>query len=207
MATETITFFSNYSEHVLTRRPHVEIPIPGVMAGWQDAQRPLRIRFKPAVNEKGEVIGRADAIVGKDVIVDHSGWLAAGQEQGVERDEVDALRAHKEFGRDIWEFGHEPGTLYPRAQDLRKLITRASVALDEDALVEIIEKEQRSHNRRDLISEAETALATVREAIAEMQAAQAAAPEPEVPFQETSTEVHTTPAPKAKAKPKAAARA
>lgn len=199
----TTTFFSNYAEHVLVRRPHVEAPIPGVMAGWQTMQQPVRYKFQPALNDDGKLVGRLDVVDGQDKMRDHGGWLAAGQPNDVERDAAEALRAHREFGRDLWELGHEPGTLYPRAQDTRKLITRASVALDEDALTEIIETEQRSHNRRDLVSEAETALATVREAAAEIEAMRA-----EQAAAETEATGDTVgPAPKAKAKPKAAARA
>lgn len=209
----TVTFFSNYTEHVLVRRPHVESPIPGIMAGWQTMQTPIRYKFQPALNADGKLVGRLDVTEGQDKLQDHAGWLAAGQPSGVERDAADALRAHREFGRDLWELGHEPGTLYPRAQDLRKLITRASVALDEDALAEIIETELRSHNRRDLVSEAETALATVREAMVEMQAVQATqSVEPDA-NQPEPTNLPPTPYPgpkpaaKAKPKPKAAARA
>lgn len=168
----TVTFFSNYTEHVLTRRPQIDVPL--AQGGWQTTQPPVRYRFSPAVNEKGELVGRLDVKVGQDKFKDHSGWLAAGQDQTVDRDAADAMRAYHAFGRDVWESGHAPGTLYPRAQDFRKELLRAVGGLNEERLVEMVSEERWSHARPDLVSEAETALATVREAVAEIAAQQAA---------------------------------
>lgn len=174
MAAKPVTFHSKYTEHEIIRRPRIQVPLP--QGGWQTIGEP-RISFNfhaaPAP-DGGGLIGVCHVIPGRNRMVDGDGWLAAGMEQ-VERDDVDALRAHNAFGHDFWEAGHAPGTKYPRPQDFRRDLMTAVGKLDEERLVAMIAEEQGSHARPDLLEDATAALGTVREELAQVQAAAEAA--------------------------------
>lgn len=166
-----IVFHSRYTEHEIIRRSRAQVPLP--TGGWQTVQTRIAYQFHPAPAPDGEgLIGVCAVPVGKDVMTEPNpdGWLAPGEDQEKKRDAVDALRAHHRFGQDFWEAGHAPGTKYPRPQDFRKDAMTAAVALDEEALVEMIAKERGSHHRPELIGDAEVALGQVREALAAAQA-------------------------------------
>jgi hypothetical protein len=154
-----------------------------MVGAWQTTQTPVRYRFQPAVNEKGELVGRLDVQVGQDKLVDHAGWLAVGAEAGIERDAAEALQVHKEFGSDFWMKDHEPGTLYPRPQDTRAAIRKASVALD----VETLER---------MIAEAQDALGLIQEMVDAQAEAQAKG---ETPAGEPAAKAKPGPKPKAAA--------
>jgi hypothetical protein len=187
MAKQTVTFFSNFTQHQLVRQPRNDKPVPtGV--GWINDTPGVRYQFMPAIDDSGKLVGRLDVRVGQDVMQDTSGWLAADQDQDIKRDAPDALRAHREYGGDFW--------LMPvPATSVRSRIRQASVALSEEDLVALLAEERASTNpRADLLSEAEDALSLVREAVETLRASQEA--------QEAEQA-----APKAKAKPKAPAAA
>lgn len=179
----TITFFSNFTQHELVRQPRNDKPVPSGV-GWISDTPGVRYRFEPAVNEDGRLVGRLDVRTGQDVMQDTLGWLAAGEDSSVKRDAPEALKAHREFGRDFWLMP-VPSTM------VRKLIRQASVALSEEDLVALIAEERGASNRRELIAEAEDALNLVREAVATLQA------------QAVQAEQEEAAKPKAKAKPKA----
>lgn len=188
MAPRTVTFVSKFSEHSLTRRPHIEIPVPDGTGGYVTRQPAERFLFKPGL-EDGRIVGIYTAKVGANKHRDHSGWLAHGEDQELERDEVDALRASKEFGRDIWEQGWAPGTMTPRPQDFRAALQLALVSLDVDAIDTMLSTEQQTHGRVDLVSEARMALTTVQSAL--RAAADAAEPIPESPVAKPAARAKT----------------
>ena len=175
MAPKPVTFHSRYTEYEIIRRPRIQTPLP-MGGGWQTVGEPrISFEFHAAPSPDGtHLIGVCHVLPGRNKLVDGDGWLAAGMEQK-ERDDVEALRAHSAFGRDFWEAGHEPGTLYPRPVDFRADLVSASVALDEEAILELIGAEEKSHVRRELLDEAKVALDQVRSARAQIEAAQAEA--------------------------------
>jgi hypothetical protein len=178
---QPVVFHSKFLRYELVRQPILQQPL--ATGGWQTVQKGVRYKFEPAPSqpgargrgEEGEWVGVLTVMPGQDKLVDSDGWLAPGQEQGVERDVVEALMAHREFGQDFWLLGHEPGTLYPRPEEFRRDMIKASVALDEDALLELVVAEEKSHARQDLLRDARVTLEQVRQARAELEAAQAAA--------------------------------
>jgi len=190
MATREVTFVSKYTRHKVLRRPPIDKPLGS--GGWVPEQSRVRYDFEPGLDSaSGKLVGRKTLTVGQDKLdTDHSGTLAPGQEFGVERDAVEFMMAHRAFGKDFWLEGFPPGVILPRPQEWRATVRKASVSLDEEALVRMVTEERRTHGRPDLISEAEDALALVREALAEVAAAQ---------------EAEAAKAPKAKTKAPAAA--
>lgn len=166
------TFISKYTKHQVLRRAQREVPVPDGSGGWVTSQQGIRYEFQPSLDrESGKLVGQLVVKAGQDVLdSDHGGTLRAGEEFGVKRDAPAFLQAHRAFGEDFWLQGHEPGTVYPRPADWRANVRKASVGLDEEALVEMINAERKSHSRVDLISEAEDALALVRQARAEIDA-------------------------------------
>lgn len=193
----TVTFFSNATGHELVRQPKNDKPVP-TGAGWMNDTPGVRYKFQPAIDESGRMVGRLDAIAGKDVLkYELQGWLAPDQAQGVERDMVAALRAHKMLGRDFWE-------MPTPAKVVRGLIRKFSVALASDELEKLIASERETFNRAELILEAEDGLKLVRETQDELRAAQEALETSGPQGDDPDGTPPTTPAPKAKAKPKAA---
>lgn len=170
MAKQTVTFHSNFTEHELVRVPRNETPTAGL--AWVQTTNAVKYKFQPAVDENGELVGRLDVIVGTDKLVDGSGWLRAGEEQGVERDAVAALRAHREFGpgRDFWQMAT------PMAM-VRSRIRSAIANLREQELADLLAEERAEGKRAVLVSEIEDGLALVREQIANIEAAKAQADE------------------------------
>ena len=191
---QTVTFFSNFSQHVLVRQPERQAPTPDGQ-GWITTKDPVRYKFQPSVDESGKLVGRLDVTVGQDPMTDLPGWLAHGEKYGETRDAPTALRAHVNFRRDFWEMP------VPAAQ-IRGTIRKASVALDNEGLAALIEQERSTFNRADLLAEAQDALALVEQTRAELQEQQAEA-EPDEFKTPTVTPVEASPKPKAKAKPKA----
>jgi hypothetical protein len=159
---KAVTFHSKYTEHEIIRRPRFQAPLP--QGGWQTIGEPrISFNFHAAPSpDGGGLIGVCHVLPGRNKMVDGDGWLAAGMEQ-VERDDVEALRAHNAFGQDFWE-APVPVT------DLRREIRLAGVNLNEEGLVAIIAEEQRTAKRADLLEDAEGTLAAVRETLAQAQA-------------------------------------
>lgn len=167
MAAKTVTFESKYAAHTLVRYPKVDLPSPtGV--GYQNVNRGKTYQFQPVPSPLAEsgFVGHLTVKAGADKLTtDHDGWLRDGEEQGKERDVVEAFRAHREYGQDFWEQGHAPGTVYPRPVDWRKDVTLATANLADDKLAEMIAEERRTHGRQELIAEAMDALDVVQEII------------------------------------------
>jgi hypothetical protein len=178
MAQQKVTFVSQFTQHVLLRRPKIETPL--VTGGWNTHQQRIEYKFEPSLDsESGKLVGQLTVKRGQDKHTDHNGWLRDGEDEDVERDAVDALMAHREFGQEFWLLGHAPGTLYPRPQEFRRELQLAVAALDEDKLVEMLTKERGSHARQELIGEVESAVAIVRDLIAQSAAeAEASAKKP-----------------------------
>jgi hypothetical protein len=170
-----VTFISKYTRHMLVRRPKMEVPL--ATGGWVPSQQRVAYQFEPSLDRaSGTLVGQLTVREGQDVLdTDHAGTVAGGKDIGVKRDAVQFLRDHPAFGDEIWELGHEPGTVYPRPQDWRTNIRKATIKLDEQALVDMINEERRTHGRGDLIAEAEDALKDVRSERAEIEAEAAAA--------------------------------
>jgi hypothetical protein len=162
MAAKEHTFVSKYTQHEILRRPKMEVPLAS--GGWIPSQQRVSYPFKPSLDrESGRLVGQLTVREGQDVLdTDHSGTLAPDKEIGIKRDAVQFLMDHRAYGEDFWLLGHDPGTLYPRPVDWRADVRKASVTLDEEALVGMIEKERRTHGRGDLIAEAQDALDLVR---------------------------------------------
>lgn len=192
MAAKEVTFESKYTKHYVLRRPLMEKPLS--TGGWVPEQQSVHYQFQPAPDrETGKMIGVLTVREGQDKLdTDHTGTLKAGKETGVMRDAAQFLMDHRAFGEDFWLLGFGPGTKLPRPQEWRADVRKASVSLDEETLVRMLNEEKASHARPDLIQEAEDALELVRGALAEIAAAKAA-------------EAETEPKPAAKAKPKAPA--
>lgn len=162
MAKQTITFFSMYTGYELVRQPKHDVPVPSGI-GWINSEPGVRYRFQPAIDESGKLVGRLDVTVGQDVLQDTMGWLAPDQDQDVKRDAPDALRAHREYGREFW-------AMKVPSASVRAAIRKALANLDEEALVALIEQERAETPRADLVSEAEDALLLVREQMASLRA-------------------------------------
>ena len=176
MAKTEVVFESNISHLELVRQRKAQMPLP--TGGWHTTQKTVDYKFQPAPSPRTENgwCGLLRVKEGQDKLsTDDEGWLAPGEEVGVERDAVKALMAHRSFGTRFWIVGHAPGTLYPRPQDLRKSMRLALTALDEEALANLLAEERRAHQRAELLTELEESLALVREERARLEAEQAAA--------------------------------
>lgn len=158
---DTATFHSNYTEYRLVRQAHVETPL-AIGAGWVTSIKPIRYQFQSGL-EDGKLVGVLTVPVGSDKLIDHSGWLAPTAEQGVERDAADALRAHHDFGRNIWEASVP-------AASIRARIQRAIATLAEADLDAILAEERAKGNRRELVVEIESAIRLVVDTRAEYEA-------------------------------------
>ena len=163
MADQTVEFRSKYSEHVLTRVPRVEAP--NALGQRVVHQVGERIKFSPVPDGRGGLEGRYVARVGRNVHEDSIDWLKDSEDTSIERDEVDALKAHREFGGEIWVAGWSPAETrqLPRPQDFRKDVTRAAVALDADEVQRLLDQELGTHGRGDLVQFATDALETIQE--------------------------------------------
>lgn len=199
MAGKTVVFESDVAHLILVRQRKLEQPLP--TGGWHTVQKSVDYEFvaTPTARTENGWCGVLRVKEGEDKLsTDDEGWLKAGEEVGEERDAPTALMAHRSFGTRFWLAGHPPGTLYPRPADFRADVRRALTKLEEEALVEMVAKERSTHQRADLISEAEDALALVRQERAELDAATA---------EREAQEEASYKAPKTKPKPKAPASA
>ena len=173
---QTIEFRSKFSRHTLTRIPRVE----GFSATGQRTvvQQGERIVFEPVSDGKGGLEGKYVARVGKNVHTDSIDWLKDGEDDAAERDEVDALKAHRVFGKDVWVLGWSPQETrqLPQAQDFRRDVVRASAKLDAETVQALLDQELATHGRGDLVTFAQESLATIAE---ERAALEAEAPEEE----------------------------
>jgi hypothetical protein len=163
MAPQTVEFRSRFSQHTLTRVPRVEGP--NAMGQRTVHRVGERIQFAPAPDGKGGLEGRYVARVGRNTHEDSIDWLKDTEDPEIQRDEVDALKAHREFGSDFWVAGWSPVDTrqLPRPQDFRKDVTRAAVALDADAVQVLLDEELATHGRGDLVQFARDTLETIQE--------------------------------------------
>ena len=154
MSNSTVVFQSKFSEHVLTRIPKVE----GFSATGQRTvlQMGERVQFK-----NGKYVARA----GRNVHQDSIDWLKDDADPMAERDEVEALKAHREFGTDFWLEGWSPAETrqLPRPQDFRRDVIAASAIHDTDAIQRLLAQELTTHGRGDLVQIAQDALATIED--------------------------------------------
>lgn len=167
MAKREVVFHSKFTEHNLTRQPKDAEPLR--TGGWRITERGVSYQFHAAPAPDGEyLIGVCVVKEGQDVLVDHSGWLNAEAEQGIERDAVQALRSHYAFGADFWEAP-------VLARDFRRSLRKAAAELDEETVLALIAEEQRTGKRRELLDDAEGTLEIFREERQRLEADAAAA--------------------------------
>lgn len=192
----TVTFHSRFSNYELVRVCKDDRPLGNNR--WINDEKGIKFKFTAAPNPDrskspvdaydqnagGALVGVYVATVGKNRLVDGNGWLAADEQQGIERDEVEALMAHYAFAKakdgevgtgDFWVYGYEPEAKLPRPEDFRDNLQTAAVALDEEGILAMMAGERGSHARPDLLTEADRALAKVREERERMAAAKAEA--------------------------------
>lgn len=92
--------------------------------------------------------------------------LRAGQDllpdgpDGAERDAIEWLRAHRDYGTQILEVVEE----LPRPADFLKAVNSAVITLDDVSLRELIAEEEQGYKREDLLSAGRNALGMVEEA-------------------------------------------
>lgn len=154
-----VLFISRYTNHKMTRVPAIDETLIGGQR--RIVQQPKRIRFIDNVYR---------ARIGKDVLVDHDGWLHRDAEQGVERDEVDALRAHRNYNKLFWEVGKEPGRLQPYEETVLEWLGEAVADLDIERLERILTGERETHNRPLLVRALSSALKTTQATRAKLEA-------------------------------------
>jgi hypothetical protein len=157
---DEVVFFSRYTNMKLVRQNAVEEVLVGGIRRQVNPGK--RYRF-----EQGTLRVR----VGKDVMVDHDGWLARDAEEGIERDVVDALRAHRRYNKDFWEVGKEPGRLKPYDEDVLAWMSDAVADLDVDRLTQLLEDEKNTHARPLLVRALGSALEKTRETRVKIEAA------------------------------------
>ena len=149
---ETV-FYSRYTNLKLVRQPTIDETLVG---GARRVLNPgTRYRF-----EQGVLRVRA----GRDKMIDRDGWLAPGQEEGIERDAVEALRAHRRYNKDFWEAGREPGRPTPYEEDVLADMSKAAADLKDDVIERLLVGERETHNRQLLVRALTSALETTRAA-------------------------------------------
>lgn len=195
----TFTFHSRFSNYELVRvcKDDRAIGVGSGNTSWINETRGIKYKFTAAPDPKGRapvdsydpnsgggLVGVLTIKTGNNIMVDGNGWLAADEPQGIERDDVAALMAHYAFAKakdgevgtgDFWLYGYEPEAKLPRPEDFRDNLQTAAVALDEEGILAMMAAERGSHARTDLLTEADRALAKVREERERMAAAKAEA--------------------------------
>lgn len=155
-----VVFLARYDNLVLVRQPAIEDVLAG--GARRIVQKGKRYRFAQGVLR---------AKVGRDVLVDHEGWLARDAEENVERDQVDALRAHRRYNKDFWEVGKEPGRAQPYEEDVLEWMSEAVADLDVERLEKVLAGEKETHNRPLLTRALTSALNKTRETRVKIEAA------------------------------------
>lgn len=146
---DEVVFLSRYTNLLLVRHPAREEVLLGGVRRLVDHGKKYRF-------EQGVLRVRP----GKDRMVDHDGWLHRDAEQDVERDAVDALRAHRRFNKEFWEVGKEPGRLQPYEETVLEWLGEAVADLDTERLEQILTGERETHNRPLLVRALASALKT-----------------------------------------------
>lgn len=160
-------FYSRITELVLVRRPKVEDHLStGLTVTKQEG---IKYRFRPAGG-----VGVLVVHTGDDELVDGSAWLAAGEDQRLKRDIVDALKAHQYFNRDFWLEGEEPDRLRPTDEEFLAEVSDGLAELDIAKLRNVLKQEEDTHARplllrtaRHALEKAQTTRATLEAAAAE----------------------------------------
>lgn len=156
---DEVVFYSKYTNYKLTRVNAIDETFAG---GARRILNPgKRMRFVDNVYR---------ARVGKDVLEDHDGWLHRDAERGIERDEVDALRAHRSYNKLFWEVGKEPGRLTPYDEDVLEWMSAAVADLDVERLEQLLSDERNGHNRALLVRALGAALEKTRETVVRIEA-------------------------------------
>lgn len=73
------------------------------------------------------------------------------------------LRAQSSFNLEYWEQGNEPDALHPTIHELAPVIARATAELDVDTLRKLLEAEQGSHKRGDVLAMLDASIAQIEE--------------------------------------------
>jgi hypothetical protein len=73
------------------------------------------------------------------------------------------LRAQASFNVEFWESGNEPDAIHPTMAELAPVIAKATAELDVDTLRQLLEAEQGSHNRPDVLSMLEASIGQLEE--------------------------------------------
>lgn len=81
---------------------------------------------------------------------------------------IDFVRDHEEFERNIWEQGAAPDEPEPRFADQMDKIVAATAVRDVDALNEVINEEESTHNRPQIVQAAESAIERIEEVPTEL---------------------------------------
>ncbi len=97
---------------------------------------------------------------GQDKMIDHDGWLHRDAEQDIERDAVDALRAHRRFNKEFWEVGKEPGRPQPYEEEVLEWLGEAVADLNVERLEQLLVGERETHNRPLLVRALTSAIKT-----------------------------------------------
>jgi len=168
---DTVEFRSRFARLRLTRQPEVHGFTP--TGARTVTQKPIEYQFEEAADGNGGVEGKLVITATRaknETLEDGIDWLRDGEETGVPRDAIEALKAHQDFGSDFWLKGFSPAEtrLLPRPVDFRKDVVRASAALDIAAIEALLQQELDTHGRGDLVTFAQDALETVRETAASL---------------------------------------
>lgn len=81
-----------------------------------------------------------------------------GQYTTSDPDEIEFLRNAASFGVEFWELGNEPDALHPTMAELAPQVAAATAELDVDALRALLEAEEASHKRPDVVTMIESAI-------------------------------------------------
>lgn len=143
---EPVVFYAKGTNVQLVREPHVQ----GFSATGQQftVQRALRYSFAPD--------GFLRVIPGEDVRQD-----GPVDPESLEQTRIDAvtwLRNHPSLNELFWEEGAEPGKPQPPDREFIKLVQRALVANDRDAIVALKVQEDETHKRPNLLLACDDAL-------------------------------------------------
>jgi hypothetical protein len=153
-SSRTVRFYSRGRNERLIRRPAVLVT--DALGRQETRQEAYRIEFAPE--------GWYTATEGKAPMLDSEGWLASDEElaerglppRGEPRDEVQALRSHKQFNVRFWEEGNEPDRARPLEEDFIAELTSATM---------LLQQEQATHQRPVLLRSATAAVEQITAAL------------------------------------------
>lgn len=124
-------------------------------AHFQIVYRPPRSRFENGMlvtDDPGEILdfGTPFRIDGADQPV--------GTYVTDDPVKIEWLRNAQSFNVEFWEAGNEPDALHPTVAELAPQIAKATAELDTDKLRELLEAEEASHKRADVVTMIESSI-------------------------------------------------